>query len=262
MPAPDPLVEAVAAAASEAGALARKSWRGDFARWEKSPGNPVCDIDLSVNALLKARLQAIDPEAGFLSEEELDSEERLTRPRVWIIDPIDGTRDYIRGRPGWAVSVALVEQGRPIIGVLDAPARDEHWCAHAGHGAWRNGEAIRVSGREEFAGSRVPADTLPNADRDLVAVVKPNSIALRIAMVAGGEADLLATLRWGHEWDVAAAVAIALEAGATVSDALGGELAFNQPNPEAFGVVVATPALHAAAVERLRERARAGVGKR
>ena len=137
--------------------------------------------------------------------------------------------------------------------------RDELWTAARGRGSWRNGQPLRVSPRAELAGARVPADTLPKVDRDLVPVAKPNSIALRIAMVAAGEADLLATLRWGFEWDIAAAALIAEEAGATVTGALGQPLAFNTASGEAFGVLVATPGIHAAAVERLRERAMAVV---
>lgn len=114
---------------------------------------------------------------------------------------------------------------------------------------------MRVSGRRELAGARVPADQLPEPDRDLVAVARPNSIALRIALVAAGEADLVATLRWGFEWDIAAAALIAAEAGAAVSGVLGQPLAFNSARGEAFGVLVATPAIHPDAVERLRERA-------
>jgi myo-inositol-1(or 4)-monophosphatase len=148
-----------------------------------------------------------------------------------------------------------VEDRVPIVGVLAAPARDEHWTAVEGEGAWRNGERIGVSPRMQFAGSRVPADQLPDADRELVAVAKPNSIALRIALVAAGEADLVATLRWGFEWDIAAAALIASEAGAKVTGALGQPLAFNTASGEAFGVLVATPGIHAAAVEHLRARA-------
>jgi myo-inositol-1(or 4)-monophosphatase len=155
--------------------------------------------------------------------------------------------------------VALVEDRVPLLGVLAAPQRDELWTAERGRGSWRNGVALRVSPRAELAGARVPADTLPKVDGDLVPVAKPNSIALRIAMVAAGEADLLATLRWGFEWDIAAAALVAEEAGATVSGALGQPLAFNTASGEAFGVLVATPGIHAAAVERLRERAMAVV---
>jgi len=255
------LAESVAAIAAEAGRLAIARWQTDFRRWEKVPGSPVCDVDLEVDALLRDRLTALVPDAGWLSEETVDNAARLNSWRLWVVDPIDGTRDYLRGRPGWAVSVALVEDGRPRIGVLDAPARDEKWSAEAGKGAWRNGERLRVGDRSRLAGARVPADQLPQVDRDLTMVAKPNSIALRIAMVAANEADLLATIRWGNEWDIAAAVLIAGEAGATVSDALGRPLDFNTPAAEAFGVLATVPGIHAAAVERLAERAAAGVGR-
>ena len=210
--------------------------------------------------MLRERLGAVDAEAGWLSEETVDDPARLACHRVWVVDPIDGTRDYIRRRIGWAVSVALIEHGKPVLAVLAAPARDEIWTAVAGQGAWRNGERLKAGDRAELAGSRAPTDSLHREDRDLVVVAKPNSIALRIAMVAADEADLLATLRWGHEWDVAAAVLIASEAGATVSDALGQPLAFNQLDPQAFGVLVSTPGIHAAAVERLAKRAAAVLG--
>ncbi len=249
------MLEAVSAIVREAGRIAAGRCGTDYKRWEKAPGNPVCEIDLEVDAFLRERLAALDPEAGWLSEESLDASDRMERNRLWVVDPIDGTRDYLRGRPGWCVSVALVEDRAPLIGVLDAPARGEHWSAGKGQGAWRNGERLQVSGRRELAGARVPTDQLPKIDRDLVAVAKPNSIALRIALVAAGEADLLATLRWGFEWDIAAAALIAAEAGATVSGALGQPLAFNSASGEAFGVLVATPGIHADAVERLRERA-------
>lgn len=230
-------------------------WRGEFAHWDKVPGEVVCDLDLELDALLIERLGGIDPEAGWLSEETVDSAERLLVPRVWVVDPIDGTRDFVRGRRGWSVSVALVEGGRSVIGVLDAPARGEHWAAALGDGATLNGAPIRASDRQTLSGARVPADVLPKADSDLVMVEKPNSIALRMAMVARGEADLLAAMRWGHEWDIAAAALIAEEAGATVTDALGRKLRFNSTKGEMFGVLACAPGIHAAAVERLASRA-------
>ena len=245
--------------AAEAGRIAARRSGSDYRRWEKVPGHPVCEIDLEVNAFLREHLTALDPEAGWLSEETLDASDRIERSRLWVVDPIDGTKDYLRGRPGWAVSVALVEERVPVIGVLTAPARGEHWSAAKGMGAHRNGQLLRVSGRRELRGARVPADQLPSADADLVPVPKPNSIALRIALVAAGEADLVATLRWGFEWDIAAAALIASEAGAAVTGALGQPLAFNTASGEAFGVLVSTPEIHAAAVQRLRERALAVV---
>ncbi|MEO1731669.1 MAG: inositol monophosphatase family protein, partial [Pseudomonadota bacterium] len=176
---------------------------------------------------------------------------------IWLVDPIDGTRDYVRGRTGWAISVALVSAGKPLIGVLIAPARGEEWVAEAGKGASLNDAPIRASSRTDFSGARVPIDQLPSVDSDLVIVDKPNSIALRIAMVADDRADLVATLRWGFEWDIAAATLIAREAGAQVSDAFGQPLAYNKHDPRDFGVLVCSPGIHAQAIERIAARAEA-----
>lgn len=253
------MLDRVAEIAAEAGRIAAGRCGTAYKSWEKAPGHPVCDVDLELDAFLRERLAVVDAEAGWLSEETLDDTDRIERRRLWVVDPIDGTRDFLRNRPGWCVSIALVEDRVPVLGALAAPVRGELWTAARGGGSRRNGVPLRVSPRAELAGARVPADQLPRVDRDLVAVAKPNSIALRIAMVAAGEADLVATLRWGFEWDIAAASLIAEEAGATVSGALGQPLAFNTASGEAFGVLVATPGIHAAAVDRLRERAMAVV---
>ena len=233
---------------------------GDVGERAKADGSPVCEVDLDVDRFLRARLTALLPDAGWLSEETADNPARLACRRVWVVDPIDGTRDYVRRRRGWCVSVALVEDGRPVIGVLDAPARGEAWLAVRGYGATRNGEPIGAGDHATLNGARVPADALAKADRGLfVAIDKPNSIALRLAMVASGAADLVVTLRWGNEWDIAAATLIALEAGAAMTDAMGVPLRFNQPRPRAFGVLATAPAIHAAAVTRLADRARAAI---
>ena len=249
------MLEDVSRIAREAGRIAAARSGQAFKRWEKSPNNPVCEIDLEVDAFLRDRLTALDPDAGWLSEETLDQSDRIERSKLWVVDPIDGTRDYLRGRPGWCVSIALVEERVPVLGVLDAPSRGEHWAAAKGQGARRNGEPIRASSRTELAGARVPADQLPLLDSGLVAVAKPNSIALRIALVAAGEADLVATLKWGFEWDIAAAALIAEEAGARITGAVGQPLSFNTASGEAFGVLAAAPGVHAEAAERLRARA-------
>lgn len=243
----------------EAGRIAFATWPGaghQVESWEKEPGNPVCAADIAIDAFLRTELANLLPAAGWLSEETADTTDRLARDLIWLVDPIDGTRDYLRGKLGWAVSVALVSAGRPLIGMLAAPARDEFWHAVAGQGAWCNGERLRASERREFSGARVPADWLPDSDGDLTVVDKPNSIALRVAMVAADRADLVATLRWGFEWDVAAAALIAREAGASVSDAFGKPLNYNKRDPRAFGLLVTAPAIHGAAVNRLADRAK------
>ena len=257
----DTLARAVSDIAAEAGRLAHARYGQDVRKWEKSPDNFVCEVDLAVDELLRARLSTLLPDAGWLSEETADDLARLSCARVWVVDPIDGTRDFLRHRPGWAVSVALVENGQPVIGVLDAPVRGEHWLAVKDEGATLNGRIIAASDRTELGGARVPADDLPKVDRHLARVHKPNSIALRIAMVAAGDADLLATFRWGNEWDIAAAAVIAREAGAKITDSLGRKLRFNTPAGEAFGVLATAPGIHQAASEHLRERAVAALGR-
>jgi myo-inositol-1(or 4)-monophosphatase len=251
--------DAVIAATREAGELAMISWRDgavpDAKVWEKSKGDPVSEIDMAVDALLKRQLMAILPEAGWLSEETVDDPARLDARLLWLVDPIDGTRDYVRGRSGWCVSVALVTDGVPAFAVMAAPAQSKLWVADAGEGVTCNGERLLGSRREDFIGSRVPADELPKVDRDLVTVTKPNSIAMRMTMVACDRADLVATLRWGNEWDIAAAHLVAQEAGAVVSDALGRPIVYNKREPLDFGLICCAPGIHGAAVERLAERA-------
>lgn len=243
---------------AQAGKIALGLWPGagaELESWEKTPGSPVCEADLAVDAFLKRELGALLPSAGWLSEETADDPERLDRDLIWLVDPVDGTRDFIRGRKGWAVSVALISSGRPLIGTLCAPARGEVWHAVAGQGATLNGARIAASTRRDFEGARVPANDLMKQDRMLTKVEQPNSIALRIAMVADDRADLVATLRWGFEWDIAAAGLIAREAGAAVSDSFGRKLDYNKRDPRAFGVIVSAPDIHTATVEHLSDRA-------
>ena len=256
--------EAIISAAREVGDAALGQWRhlrsgGDLDQWSKADASLVCEVDIETDRRLKAMLGAIDPDAGWLSEETADASDRLARRRIWCVDPIDGTRDFLRGRPGWAVSIALIDNGQPVFGVLYAPARDELWVGQAGGGASMNGESVRAGSRNTLTGARVPANDLPKSDRDLAMVFQPNSIALRMAMVASDQADLVATLRWGYEWDIAAAALIAEEAGATVTDALGRTLRFNSTKGEMFGVLACAPGIHGAAVERLASRAASAV---
>ncbi len=259
MPASDALLSDILAIADAAGARAMDSWtlgepNGNV--WDKTPGHPVSEADLACDALLRERLGALLPDAAWLSEESAASHGRSDARTAWVIDPIDGTRDYVRGRRGWAVSVALVVEGTVQIGVLIAPARKERWWAVAGAGAWRNDIRLEVGAQATLSGARVPIDNLHGIDMDYTVVNKPNSIALRMAMVAANEADLVAGLRWGAEWDIAASSLIAQEAGACVTDALGELLTFNKPDPRILGMICGVPGVYAAALPRVRERVR------
>lgn len=239
--------------AKEAGALAMEGWSPDKAAndvWEKTPGHIVSSVDLAVNDLLKKRLESLLPQAGWLSEETADDTVRLDKELLWVVDPIDGTKDFVKGKTGWAVSIALVQNGVPVFGILEAPAMVETWIAKAGSHAEVNGKPLSASTRKSYDGSRIPLDNQPE-DVDLVIVPKPNSIALRMAMVADDRADLVASIRWGYEWDIAAAHLIAAEAGASVSDALGQRLHYNSEHGKAFGVLCCAKNIHEAAVKRL-----------
>jgi myo-inositol-1(or 4)-monophosphatase len=256
-----PDLDAIIAATREAADLAHRHWREgalpDAKVWEKSKGHPVCDMDLAVDQLLQKRLGTILPDAAWLSEETVDDSERLNAQQLWVVDPIDGTRDYVRGRSGWCVSVALIENGAPVFAVMAAPAQGKLWVAQAGNGTTCNDERLTASNCQDIIGARVPTDELPKIDlvRGFVQVEKPNSIAMRMTMVACDRADLVATLRWGHEWDIAAAHLVAQEAGAMVTNATGKPITYNKRSPVDFGLLCSAPAIHDAAVERFSEAA-------
>ena len=241
-----------------AGELAMTSFRGTFEVWDKSPGNPVSAADIACDEYLKDRLLRNRPGYGWLSEETADAPDRLACERVWVVDPIDGTRDFVRGRTGWCVSVALVEHGEPVLAALAAPARGQLFVATRGRGAQCNGVRLRTSGLETLEGVRLPMDP-PNLTASFwpspwpgSVVEKPNSLALRLAKIASAEADAWLEGRTVNEWDLAAAALICTEAGGTVTDRAGRPLGFNQPDPVIHGVAAAASVpLQAVVRERL-----------
>jgi myo-inositol-1(or 4)-monophosphatase len=247
------LIEAV----RDAGRLALDYFGGAVRSWDKSPNNPVSEADLAVDELLRTRLTAARPDHGWLSEETADDPARLGRARVWVVDPIDGTRDFLRGRSGWAVSAALVDQGRPVLAALFAPARGQLFVAEAGAGATLNGAAIHVSGASSVDGCRIPGDPATLAacywpePWSAAAVEKPNGLSLRIAKVANGEADAFFEGRPMGEWDIAAAALIIEEAGGVITDREGRALTFNARAPRPKGVIATTPAIHAEVLRRI-----------
>lgn len=243
----------VIAIAKEGGALAMRDWKlGKKAdkTWEKSPGQIVSDADLAVDRFLRLELEKLLPEAGWLSEETHIDHSGAGEELTWVVDPIDGTKDFVAGKTGWCVSVALVLNESPIFGVLVAPAMEEVWVAKAGSHSEVNGRALVASHRRQYEGCRIPAEALP-PELNLTAVSKPNSIALRMAMVADDRADVVASTRWGHEWDIAAAHVIAAEAGASVTNALGETLVYNGTHGKALGVLCCSQNLYEQAVQRI-----------
>ena len=183
----------LAAAVREAGALALQTFRGELKSWTKGKSSPVSEADLAVDALLRERLLAIH-DAGWLSEETEDDPARLQRADVWVVDPIDGTRAYLAGLPDWAISVALVHAGRPVVAALYAPVTDELFLSIAGSGATLNGVPIKASTGDRIAEAKFSG---PSAGSRVSATIEPRiqtmprvpSLALRLARVATGALD-------------------------------------------------------------------------
>src|SRR5262249_12978718 len=159
---------------------------------------------------LKERLGAITPHYGWLSEETEDNHTRLSANRIWIVDPIDGTRAFLAGTSDWSISVALVERHRPIMAAIFAPSSNEMFFAAAGCGATCNGEPIIATQGHMVDGARVTGpksflDHLSAAEPNIVRIAKIQSLALRFARVAQGRIDAAFASANGYDWDLAAA---------------------------------------------------------
>ena len=231
------------AAVRDAGALARKSFGQQFKSWIKDGNSPVSEVDIAVNELLRVRLLA-GSEDGWLSEESENEPSRLSKNRVGVVDPIDGTRAYIAGRADWSISAALVEDGRPTVAAGFAPVSDEMFIAVAGEGATRNGVRIAVRPKAGLdgaltAGPKRLLEWIATNRPGLVAVPRIHSLALRMVRVAHGEIDAAIAGGNSHDWDLAAADLLVHEAGGMLTSLDGEPLTYNRPNP-VHNVLVAT----------------------
>ncbi|UMY17877.1 3'(2'),5'-bisphosphate nucleotidase CysQ [Methylobacterium organophilum] len=259
---PDALLGPLREAIREAAALAMPFFNaGDqtSARvWSKAGGSPVTEADVAVDTFLKIRLSEIDPSAAWLSEETSDDPVRLNSDRVWIVDPIDGTRAFLSGHPDWSIAVALLERGQPLLGFVHAPALGIFYEAASGRGATRNGAGIAVSPRTALPGAGITGPK-PMADRfvrgagqdDFTRIPRVPSLALRVARVAEGAIDIGLVSRDSRDWDLAAADLILREAGGTVCTLDGAPAVYNRPEPK-HGELIAVPnALKAATLKAL-----------
>ncbi|WP_435164690.1 3'(2'),5'-bisphosphate nucleotidase CysQ [Falsirhodobacter sp. 1013] len=244
-------------AAREGGHIALTFWKRDPQVWEKSGDlGPVTEADLAVNAALERILRGARPDYGWLSEESADDPTRLTADRVFIVDPIDGTRSFIAGEDTFAVSLAVAERGEIVAAAVYLPALDRMYAADA-TGAIRDGQPIQASGRTGIKDASLlatRANLLPEHWPGGVPELKRSfrsSIAFRMCLVAEGRHDGMLSLRDSFEWDIAAGDLIARRAGATVTDRHGAALVFNRPQPWAAGILAAAPGLHDALLERL-----------
>ena len=248
----------LADAARAAGDIAMRFWRHDPQVWDKGGDHgPVTEADLAVNDMLKQRLMEARPDYGWLSEETPDSTERLSARRVFILDPIDGTRAFVAGEDNFAVSIAVAEHGRVIAGAVMMPAKNRLYTGVFGGPALCNGTEIQAATRGDLVGSNLlatKANMEPKHWPGGVPELKRSfrtSLAYRLCLAAEGRYDGMITFRDTWEWDIAAGSLICDCAGAKVSDRTGASLRFNSPGAMTAGVIATNPALHQAIMERL-----------
>lgn len=241
-----------------AGNIAKRHFKNEPEVWDKDENQgPVTEADLEINRMLHAELLSARPDFGWLSEESEDNTDRLNKTHVFIIDPIDGTRSFIKGHTTFAHSLAIAKDGEIVAAVVHLPMLDLMFGARTGNGAWLNGKAITHSNRAVLPGAGILA-TKPTLDAALwpggVPDVKHHfrsSLAYRMCLVAQGRFDGMVTLRDAWEWDIAAGDLICREAGAPVTDKNGKALRFNNPHPQTAGVLAATPVVHAGLLAHL-----------
>ncbi len=217
----------------------------------------MTEADLAVNDALASTLRLARPDYGWLSEETEDDDARLSADTVFIIDPIDGTQNFVEGGRTWAISIAIANKGQISAAVIYLPSRDKLYAAGLGLGATLNGTSLTATRAGMAADSTVLAarpsfqdkhwrDGAPPVDRHY----RP-SLAYRLSLVGQGRFDGMLTLRPSWEWDIAAGALIVTEAGGRITDRTGAPLRFNNAHPALNGVVAAGPPLHSALVERL-----------
>ena len=260
MPGSDPAddLRLLIRAAKAAGVMALTYTGTTAKKWDKPEGlGPVTEADLAVDAMLHETLTGERPAYGWLSEETPDTPDRLDRERVFIIDPIDGTRSFIEGSDTWAHSLAIAEAGRIIAAVVYLPVKAKLYAAAEGCGASLNEQSIRVSDCSSLTGAKVLAAKpnyevrhWPGGVPEVARHYRP-SLAYRLSLVAEGRFDAMLTLRDSWEWDIAAGDLILREAGAITTTRRGAPLCFNNPHPQVDGVVAAGPGLHGAIMSGL-----------
>ncbi|MGO4573417.1 inositol monophosphatase [Microvirga sp. 2TAF3] len=255
------LASSVRDAARQAGAMAlpffREGAQTAARLWYKERSSPVTEADIALDSFLKDHLLGILPEAGWLSEETADDPARLSRRFVWIVDPIDGTRAFATGHPDWSISIALVMEGRPVLGVVHAPIHDHLYEASLGGGAFRNGERLWISQekrqeRLRVAGPKPLVDRFEHSIGPVERLPKVPSLALRLVRVADRTIDVGLVSSNAADWDIAAADLILHEAGALLTDFQGTPPPYNRPDPSHGEMAAVAAWLHPRAIEAMR----------
>lgn len=263
------------AAANEAGAILLRHYRGVSEHWEKSEDNPVTKADLESDAAIVRRLRAHCPGDAVLSEETANDPGRTAHRRAWIVDPMDGTKEFVGRIPEFAVSIALVENGEPIVGVILNPAAGRAVAATRGGGCWQaqwSGGGFGAAVRARVSSVRTLSDAVVIASRTEISrkqfapyegwfkEIRPvGSIAWKLGCIACGEGDLNVSVAPKNEWDVCAGDLLVREAGGVYVSFAGTKRTYNQPSPLIEDFMTAGPeALVMGFCERERGRAKQG----
>jgi myo-inositol-1(or 4)-monophosphatase len=249
--------EVAVQAARTAGAVIAHYWASGVEAGDKGDAGPVTAADLQANDRIRDMVGAAFPDDGWLSEETADSQERLAKRRVWIVDPLDGTRELIAGIPELCVCVSLVVDGAPVVAVQYNPIAERLYVAARGAGTTLNGVPARVTSCSTLADARILASRSEHArgEWDVFApqcrVVPTGSVAFKLAEVAVGVGDATFTLRPKNEWDVCAGVLLIEEAGGRVTGLDGAPLRFNRETTRLPGMVATNGTLHEAVMRMI-----------
>jgi len=251
-------LEVAVDAARAAGALVRHWYEGTVTVRDKSHDNPLTEADTEANQCIHEHISTAFPHDGWLSEETKDSPGRLHKARVWIIDPLDGTKEFLLRIPEFCVCIALAEAGQPVLGVSYNPVTDELFAGGPGHGVTLNGAAVHVSDVRDLARARMLASRSETKRGEWtefeaeLSVEVTGSVAFKLALIAAGRGDATFSLTPKNEWDICAGAALIAGAGGRITDRHGDLLRFNQPDPWRPGIIASNGVLHDPIVAMLR----------
>jgi myo-inositol-1(or 4)-monophosphatase len=247
--------ELLFATVREAGALGLKRAGQNVRHWKKPDGSTVTEADVEIDALLKTRLADTRPDYGWLSEETPDNATRLSKQRLWVADPIDGTNSFVNGTDGWCIGVALVDGQRPVLSALYRPKVDEFFWAAEGAGAYCNALPLKPRNHETLQGTELLGTNRAARILDPLGVKGQHAphipLLLRLAFVAAGRADIALSFGNKNDWDLAAGDLLIQESGAKLTDLDGHTLVYNKPEAWQNGLLAANQHLHGTLLSQL-----------
>ena len=235
-------------AARNAGKILMKYYQSDNKQIKmKSLDNPVTIADNEADQYLSNFLMGEFPNDGWLSEETVDTKERLNRNRVWIVDPLDGTKEFIEGIPHFSVSIGFVYEGEPVVGVIYNPATDQMFSCQKGKGVYLNGKKVISSQKNQLIESTI---TVSRSElkrnewepfKDKFKSINPvGSVAYKLALVSSGEYDVFATIAPKNEWDICAGDCLVSEAGGVFKTINDKKIIYNQKKTLVTDTIIAT----------------------